>query len=291
MQPLSPKTLEILLDLINEKPIYRSGPKLIEFFNSLGFKHEYRRGFHRGTFTKECLEVINGRPEMDQCLKNLFDPILYVENYTDLIDAIDRLNKYLVFDGWKVRLEQRNVKIYRASLDIDSELSKASEQSETSEDSFLSKNYVIDFDNVPLDEQLKPVIKMRLDEIDICMQNSAPLGSLFLCGSTLEGVLLGIAIRYPRHFNIAKSAPHNGDKIKPFQEWKLNDLIEVGYELSLLHKDVRDFSKVLRDFRNYIHPYEQLSNRFNPDRHTAEICFQVLKAAICQIGDNHTLLN
>lgn len=37
---------------------------------------------------------------------------------------------------------------------------------------------------------------------------------------------------------------------------------------------------MLRDFRNYIHPYEQWSSGFNPDEHTALISWQVLKAAI-----------
>jgi len=38
--------------------------------------------------------------------------------------------------------------------------------------------------------------------------------------------------------------------------------------------DVKRFSHALRDFRNYIHPYEQWRNAFNPDEHTALICYQ-----------------
>jgi len=48
----------------------------------------------------------------------------------------------------------------------------------------------------------------------------------------------------------------------------------------LLRLDVKKFSHVMRDFRNYIHPYEQMASKFNPDKHTAEICLQVLRAAI-----------
>lgn len=41
----------------------------------------------------------------------------------------------------------------------------------------------------------------------------------------------------------------------------------------------------LRDFRNYIHPYEQVSFRFNPDEHTAKILWQILKAALFQLSE------
>ena len=33
------------------------------------------------------------------------------------------------------------------------------------------------------------------------------------------------------------------------------------------------------------HPYQQLCSQFNPDKHTASICFQVLKAMITQISE------
>jgi hypothetical protein len=46
---------------------------------------------------------------------------------------------------------------------------------------------------------------------------------------------------------------------------------------------VKKYSHSLRDFRNYIHPYEQLSSRFDPDIKTAKISFQVLKAAIADL--------
>ena len=43
-----------------------------------------------------------------------------------------------------------------------------------------------------------------------------------------------------------------------FQDWKLTNFIDVSYELGLLDEDVK-VSHALRNFRNYIHPYEQVS--------------------------------
>ncbi len=64
----------------------------------------------------------------------------------------------------------------------------------------------------------------------------------------------------------------------------LNDLINAAHEIGLLKKDVAKFSHVLRDFRNYIHPYQQMSERFFPDENTAKICMQVMKGALLQIS-------
>lgn len=112
-----------------------------------------------------------------------------------------------------------------------------------------------------------------------------------MSGSSLEGILLGLASKYPIKFNQSKSAPKDKTgKVKTFHEWTLSNFIDVACDLGIIKEDVKKFSHVLRDFRNYIHPYEQLASRFNPDEHTAKICWQVLKAAIFQLSSNYGLL-
>ena len=73
------------------------------------------------------------------------------------------------------------------------------------------------------------------------------------------------------------------DKVKQFHEWSLNNFVEVAHDIGFIGLDVKTYSHSLRDFRNYIHPYEQMSSGFNPDMHTARISWQVLKAAIHDI--------
>jgi uncharacterized protein with HEPN domain len=84
---------------------------------------------------------------------------------------------------------------------------------------------------------------------------------------------------------MAKGSPKDKTgKVKYFQDWCLSDFINVARELNLLGEDVKKFSHALRDFRNYIHPYQQMSSNFNPDEHTAKICWQVLQTAIIQLS-------
>jgi hypothetical protein len=53
---------------------YRSGPKIIAFFNALGWAEIYGPGFgSRGQHTREKLEALNGRPEMRDAILTAFD--------------------------------------------------------------------------------------------------------------------------------------------------------------------------------------------------------------------------
>jgi len=113
------------------------------------------------------------------------------------------------------------------------------------------------------------------------------LAVILLAGSTLEGVLLSLATDHPRHFNSAKSSPKDSvGKVLPFHKWTLSSFIDVAKDLSLIQHDTYRFSHALRDFRNYIHPFEQMSSGFSPREHTAKICLQVLKAGITEIKEN-----
>jgi hypothetical protein len=154
------------------------------------------------------------------------------------------------------------------------------------EDEFLNKEFKqISLEKLGCDGIIKSVLEQRLDEIKRCLKAKAALSVIFLCGSTLEGILLSFATRKPKEFNCSAASPKKDDKVLLFQEWTLKNFIDVAHSLGFLKEDVKKFSHVLRDFRNYIHPYAQMTSRFNPDEHTAKICWQVLQAAICQLSN------
>ena len=151
-----------------------------------------------------------------------------------------------------------------------------------------------DVDEVPisklqLDGQVSDILDARIKELKKCLNAGAPLSVIFLCGSILEGLLLGLASADPKRFNQSAVSPRDSKtgKTKQFHEWTLSDFIDVSHNLGILGLDVKKYSHTLRDFRNYIHPYQQMSSGFCPDSHTAKICWQVLKAAINDIHQNH----
>ena len=129
------------------------------------------------------------------------------------------------------------------------------------------------------------VLTERIAEVKKTLNAGAPLATLFLLGSSLEGVFLAVATRFPQKFNSASCAPKEREgKVKNFAQWSLNNFIDVAFSLGIIAEDVKKSSHSLRDFRNYIHPYEQNIRNFSPDINTAKICFQVLKAAVVQIN-------
>ena len=124
-----------------------------------------------------------------------------------------------------------------------------------------------------------------MDEARRALEAGAHLSVIFLCGSVLEGVLLGAARQDPAKFNKAKATPKaEDDSPRRFREWSLSDLINVACEIDVLKPDVKEFSHRLRDFQNYIHPHEQMESNFTPDKHTAKICIQVLTAALASLA-------
>lgn len=277
---LQQKTIEKLRNLINEETEYRSGPKLVAFFNDLGFSDVYGQGFpSRWAFTDEKLLKINGTPEIDKCIKRVFAPVNFITRFGELDKFINEFNQYLAFDGWKVVRNEKEITFAKAGkINFES-------VSEIKEDDFLNREFKdISLDKLGLDSVITETLNARFDEIKKCLNAKAPLSVIFLSGSTLEGVLLGIASRNPKKFNQSKAAPKDKEgKVKSFYDWSLSNYIDVASDIGFLKEDVRKFSHALRDFRNYIHPYEQVSSRFNPNEQTARICWQVLKAAIFQL--------
>ena len=150
---------------------------------------------------------------------------------------------------------------------------------------FLNKEFEIpNIQQLPVDFAVAEIIQSRLKEAQSCLNVGAYLAVIFHCGSVLEAVLLGAAQKEPERFNRSQAGPKRDGKIKVFQEWSLSEFINVAHDIGLLKPDVQEFSHGLREFRNYIHPYQQMASSFAPDEYTAKICFQVLRAALADVS-------
>lgn len=283
---LSERTLQELCELINEITDYRTGPQLVRYFNDLGFNDSYGQGFpSRKSYTTDRLQRINGTPEIDKCIKKLFAPINYVNRLSELVSFVEDFNKYLTFDGWEVTIKGKAIEIRRCSEpDIESQIKQAKCNESISEDEFIKREIKVDCNALPISDQLKPIISSRIEEISFCFSSKAYLSSIIMAGSVLEAVLLGVASNNPKSFNQSQRAPKDRNcKVKQFQEWSLASFIDVANDLGIIKEDVFKFSHVLRSFRNFIHPYQQMLIDFYPDEHTSKICLQVMKAALWQI--------
>lgn len=127
---------------------------------------------------------------------------------------------------------------------------------------------------------LEDTIQNRWLEAQRCQHAKAHLAAVIIMGSILEGLLLARAsLDAPAAFK-AKAAPRakDGGNVA-LQDWKLSSLIDVAVELRWLKSDRGSFSHALRQSRNVVHPWEQVSNKADFDEATCGTCWHVLNAA------------
>jgi len=74
---ISERTIKRLGEIITgDKALspYRSGPKLVAFFNDLGTNHTYGQGFpSRWTFAEDCLRQFNDTPILKRIILSALD--------------------------------------------------------------------------------------------------------------------------------------------------------------------------------------------------------------------------
>ncbi|MDZ7694020.1 MAG: hypothetical protein U5K69_23355 [Balneolaceae bacterium] len=203
-----------------------------------------------------------------------------------LSDMLDRF----VFKEQKEGNKPEENAIYPKCREVADRLlgKKVRTRKKSTEEEFIDKEFKdVTFDGIGLDPAIKKIMESRFVEAHKCLETGASLATIFLCGSILEGLLLGVAEENPKTFNKCEISPKDqNDKVKKFNEWSLAQFIDVAYHLEYLKLDVKKFSHGLRDFRNYIHPYEQKASEFDPDIETARICMQVLRAAIVSLNQS-----
>jgi hypothetical protein len=122
-----------------------------------------------------------------------------------------------------------------------------------------------------------------MGEIDRALEADAPLAVIFLVGSTVEGLLSELSMGHRPEFLASPAAPTSKGKTKPLDQWKLSELIAVARERGVLSEDVAKHADQVRNFRNYIHPRQQLKEGFAPRIETARIAQQVLKGVLSDL--------
>lgn len=271
-------------DIASRYPVYRSSMFLTSFFENASIQVVHD-GQTRKWWVLDVLKKLEHR-QVEQVILRLVDLREYKGDRSQLALAVDSMNSILAMDGFAIDFDGLHPILVRATptrLTLEDLRVNASSPSEAA---FLIQQFSdnLQVEELNLDPVLTQILQSRINEIKACPRDKVHLGSIFLLGSTFEGLLIGIACKSIDQFMTAKSAPKDkSGVVRKIHEWKLAELIDTSHEIGLLNLDVKKFSHVLRDFRNYIHPYHQMSNSFMPDQGTVDICWQVFKAAFAQL--------
>jgi hypothetical protein len=114
---------------------YRSGPKLVAYFNKLGFCDVYGQGFpSRGTFAKEKIAELNGQPKLKDAFRELLDPRLWREISSGTVEGCAaQVNEILRYDGFEVVRDGNFYKVRELSgtvIEVENRFAESEELSE-----------------------------------------------------------------------------------------------------------------------------------------------------------------
>lgn len=115
-------------------------------------------------------------------------------------------------------------------------------------------------------ETLRTVLEDYRDQTQRALGTECHLGVIVGCGSLVEGLLTWALLRREKEALASNKAfKDKQGGVRPLREWSLTHLIDVCGELGLIGKTARQASWALKDFRNFIHPYNVLQQSARPD--------------------------
>lgn len=203
-------------------------------------------------------------------------------------EVIAQLNLDLL-EHWQIiaRRDRRTPSAYeQEAIDTATSVFQSASVPTLSEEdvAFLNKDLgSLSLDALPSELAAGKVIADRMGEIDRALESDAPLAVIFLVGSTVEGLLSELALGHRTEFLASPASPTIKGKKKPLDQWGLSELIAVARERGVLSEDVAKHADQVRNFRNYIHPRQQLKEGFVPRIETARIAQQVLKGVLADL--------
>lgn len=114
-----------------------------------------------------------------------------------------------------------------------------------------------------------------------CSHQKCYLASIILMGSILEGLLLARVSLSPADAHSSPKAPkdRNG-KVKNYNDWNLNTLIDIATDVGWIKSDRGKFGHALRESRNIVHPWVEVTSKANFDEYTCSTSWEVLKASV-----------
>jgi len=122
------------------------------------------------------------------------------------------------------------------------------------------------------DSALRKIIERDYVEIQKAFISQCWKSVIILCGGAIEAILLDLLVSDETAAKAAKSAPKNPD----ITRWDLADLIKVAVELTLVSESVEKLSNPIREYRNLVHPGNELRNKLRFGAEEARIAFEVL---------------
>jgi hypothetical protein len=257
------RTIERLAEIICDQggPHARSVRALTRFLEGAGWDVAYGGGARVPWLVEEIRERNDDTEAIQALLKRIIDPREYDDGIKAALTFVEPLNDLLAADGLQVGHESGSRPVVRRLGDdgglgldqlaarlADPELREAVRE-------------------MVSDSAMAEILVARLDEVDACRRAGAYLLAVIGTGSFVEGLL----------YDVLMSRDQSTQKNpKPM----LDFLLGRAHKLGWIQHDAYTFSGLVREYRNLVHPREQLNKSFQPDNDTVLLCWQPVLAVI-----------
>jgi hypothetical protein len=122
------------------------------------------------------------------------------------------------------------------------------------------------------DSNLKAIIERDYEEIQRAFISQCWKSVMILCGGAIEAILTDLLLINKTAAMSAKCAP-KGDDIT---RWGLSKLIDVAVELQLVSAGIQKLSHPLKEYRNLVHPGNEIRNKLYFGAEEAKIAVEIL---------------
>lgn len=120
--------------------------------------------------------------------------------------------------------------------------------------------------------KLRAIVERDYVEVQRAFVAQCWKATIIVAGGAIEAVLTDILLADEPRAKSAKAAPSKSDITK----WDLAELIDVAVELKLVSAAVSKLSHPVREYRNLVHPGNEMRSGLPFDREEARIALEVL---------------
>lgn len=241
---------------------YERRPRdLLRFVKAAGWDVTYEGGA-RIPWLAETIQRHNDDPEaIEALLRRVVDPREYDEGMDAAQLFVTLLNDIVTADGLEVgHVGQRSVVRHVDDPADQGALDRVAAQLASPELRATVRGLISD-------PAVADVLIARLDEVEAARGAGAYLLAVIGTGSFIEGLLYDVLMQCDGRTKGQKS---------PALAW----LLERAHVLGFIQHDALKFSGYVREYRNFVHPREQLAHKFSPDADTVLLCWQPVLAVI-----------
>lgn len=263
MTVLDNRTVDRLARLICDVGgAYERRPReLVKFVKAAGWEVTYEGGA-RIPWLIETIQRHNDDSEaIEALLRRVVDPREYDEGMVAAQLFVTLLNDIVSADGLEVGHVGQRAVVRRVDDPTDQNaLDRVATQLASPELRATVRGLISD-------SAVADVLIARLDEVEAARRAGAYLLAVIGTGSFIEGLLDDVLRLRDKEARSQTSTT-------------LHWLLKRTHDRGWIQHDALTFSGYVREYRNFVHPREQLAHQFSPDADTVLLCWQPVLAMI-----------